>query len=464
MLSRGLPSDVISIVPLRIAEAPRGGAAAIVFVHGAEGLKETWGAFPHLLEAEPRLRDWHVYSIGYAAKLLPDSMGIWASDPGLAGLAKVSATALLHSDLKDCQSLALLAHSAGGLIVQRLLLSCPEIRKRVGHVFLFGTPSAGLKKDSPFKFWKRQPSDLDDQGAFIKQLRADWDAQFATPRPFRLLAIAGQQDQFVPAESSLGPFPEPEQRLVPGDHRSMVNPRTHNDLSFQVMLQGLTGKAAAEGPGNALRVAVEMRRFHEAVEKFWPHRAELDDEGAVQLALALEAVGRRQDAVQLLEQHQRRGSDILGVLAGRFKRFWLLDHRRADAEKALELYQKGCQEAVAKGDAEQAYYMGINVAFLHLAYRKDYEAAAEMAQQVLAQCEKAEDAGNEMWRLATQGEAHLILGSVLVALESYEGAVACGPSPRELDSMRQQALRIADLRGYEPDVVTKLTKVFLGKS
>ena len=75
------------------------------------------------------------------------------------------------------------------------------------------------------------------------------------------------------------------------------------------------------------------------------------------------------EALQVLEQHYRSGTsstDALGVLAGRLKRRWLAERRAADLERARQLYSEGLARAEAEGDAAQAYYHAINIAFLDL--------------------------------------------------------------------------------------------------
>jgi predicted negative regulator of RcsB-dependent stress response len=69
-----------------------------------------------------------------------------------------------------------------------------------------------------------------------------------------------------------------------------------------------------------------------------------------------------------------------------------------------------------------------------------------MAGKALEHCDKAR---RDKWRLATEGEAHLILGNSDQAIESYRHALATEPSPREVDSMYQQAVRVASLTGDE---------------
>jgi tetratricopeptide (TPR) repeat protein len=107
--------------------------------------------------------------------------------------------------------------------------------------------------------------------------------------------------------------------------------------------------------------------------------------------------------------------------------------------------------SLKNNDYPQAFYHGINGAFMDLAFGNQPEAerlkAAQIqAQKVLAYCAQSPV---EKWRLATEGEAHLILGNTEGALASYQAAVAINPTPRELDSMYQQAIHIASLRGDE---------------
>jgi|SRR5215469_9847564 len=129
----------------------RSNLVAMLFVHGFSGdPTKTWGNFPSLLMGENRLNGWDVYSLGYHTGLSLDNVGIWRANPGLTSLAGLLATRTALEPLKQYQSLGLIAHSMGGLVVQRAVLDDTELRTRVGHVLLFGTPSAGLRKASWF--------------------------------------------------------------------------------------------------------------------------------------------------------------------------------------------------------------------------------------------------------------------------------------------------------------------------
>lgn len=440
--------------------------AAIVFIHGFTGdPRETWGDFPKLLASDPRLSGWDFFGFGYSTRLLPDIVGLWSADAEPVDLARLLYTTIMqHAELARYKSISLIAHSMGGLVLQRALLSYPDLRSRLSHVVLFGTPSAGLAKASLFSFWKRQVRDMVEGSSFIQQLRHDWKSTIGDAPSFQFLTISGELDQFVPPTSSLAPFSEGFRRTVPGDHVSMIKPADESALCVHVVLSQLLPSVPIGGPAMAMRVAVESRAFQAAIDQWWEHRDELDDQAAVQLALALESVGRRQDAIDLLEHHDRRGTDALGVLAGRLKRRWLVERRRADAERALALYRQGYEEAVKKRDVDQAYYHGINWAFMELAYGQDTHESQKIAQQVLQQCQQAQAPSQKKWRLATEGEAHLHLGDVDQAVDSYRGAVHEQLTPRELESAYQQALRVADLVGLDEPIIDRIRKVFSDNS
>ena len=125
-----------TIKPIRVEDKK----ASIVFIHGFSGdLEETWGQFPLFLASYAELNDWDIYSFGYASRLRIDLVSIWRADPALNTLAD-----LLHTTVRTAfqkyDDLAIVAHSMGGLVVQRALVDNEEFTKRVKHVLLFGTP------------------------------------------------------------------------------------------------------------------------------------------------------------------------------------------------------------------------------------------------------------------------------------------------------------------------------------
>ena len=227
-------------------------------------------------------------------------------------------------------------------------------------------------------------------------------------------------------------------------------------MSVQVVAGFMVGAAAPAGPWNAARVAVEMGQFQRAIDLLGPHAAELDDTHIVELALALDSTGQREKAIRILKEHPKAGTDARGVLAGRLKRRWLAEGRKEDAESALAMYREA-YAASAKNHA-QAFYHGINVAFMELAYTKDEGAAAKMAKEVLAHCAKAK---RDYWCVATEGEARLYLGQMKDAMKAFGEAVVTKPvpKPRHLESTYTQASAVVGLLGDEA-AQSDLDKIF----
>ena len=429
--------------PHRVDHRVNGALAAIVLVHGFGGdAAATWGLFPDLLKKEQRLQSWDVFSIGYSTSLAFDLAGVCSADPEIITLGGLIQTVTDVTPLNRYRSIAILAHSMGGLLVQRALLSSAALRARVSHLLLFGTPSAGLEKASPFRFWKRQLRDMSRDSDFIRTLRQDWTTSFREAPPFSFLAIAGDRDEFVPRTSSLDPFTEGARRVVYGNHLEIVKPENADHLGFTVTVKALVGVDDGSGFLDTALRAVESREFQHAIDTLAPHADELDDKGLVTLALALESVGRESDAIDMLKRAHPKGTDPLGVLAGRLKRRWLVERRRTDAEQALALYRDGLTHAEANADPSQAHYHAINCAFMELAHAESRKACRDYAARALTHCANA---SANVWRFATEGEANIYLGNHAAAREAYARALALDPSPRQIGSMYQQAFRAADL-------------------
>ena len=120
------------------------------FLHGFSGNRDdTWDRLPSLLGTV--VADWDIYTLGYATTFRPDILGVWSADPDLPILATMLTTQASSDPLRRYRTLAVVAHSMGGLVVQRALVDDPELAGRTEKVVLFGTPSAGLRK----AFWGR---------------------------------------------------------------------------------------------------------------------------------------------------------------------------------------------------------------------------------------------------------------------------------------------------------------------
>src|SRR5215831_2546885 len=215
---------------------------AIVFVHGFTGdVEKTWRRIPELLRGDSGLNEWDLLGVGYQSNRRFDLTGLWSSDARLEEIAT-----MLHSrpELGRYKRLAFVAHSTEGLVVQQSLVSYEDLRNRTSHVIFFGTPSGGLVKARFASFWKRQIQNMEADGPFIKALREKWTSlKLDSAPPFPFVAVAGETDQFVPPESSLGPFPASVGRVIPGNHLTMLDADSAEAPCVQIILQTLGGAA-----------------------------------------------------------------------------------------------------------------------------------------------------------------------------------------------------------------------------
>ena len=93
-----------------------------------------------------------------------------------------------------------------------------------------------------------------------------------------------------------------------------------------------------------------------------------------------------------------------------------------------------------------------------LAYDENFVEAQNFAKRAIEHCREAKE---DKWQQATLGEAHLLLGDADEAIRHYKSALSVkpAPTPREVDSMLQQAIKVASLLGYE-DAANQLVEIF----
>jgi pimeloyl-ACP methyl ester carboxylesterase len=438
--------------PKRIDHRNDSQEAAIVLVHGFTGdTRATWAGFVDLLLADQRIKAWDLFGLGYPSSLRIDVPNVWAADPGIDVLSLGLETTLSLTPFAQYRRIAIAAHSMGGLVVQRAILDNEELRKRISHVFFFGTPSAGLAITGLFSFLKRQVRDMKPKGLFIKSLRGDWDSCFSTKTPFFFRTVAGDRDEFVSAPSSIMPFPREFRAVVPGNHLEIVKPLNSEHQSVVLVVDALANAGPKVRPRvDSWRLAAELGEFKEVVDALSPDPASLDDDALGTLALALEGLGRGKEGLSILETHLKKGkgvssTDAQGILAGRLKRRWLVGRAKADLDRARELYAGALEQSERNNDHSQAYYHAINVAFLDLMAtppNADIPASViKMAEHARKHCEQAPETS---WRFATEAEAFLMLGNLDGAETLYRRAKALTDSPREIDSMYMQAVRVAN--------------------
>ena len=440
-------------------------ASAIVFLHGFMGTANTtWGTFIPTLLGDRRLDGWDVFSIGYSSRFTID-VPVWTSDPKLDVCAMGLRTKMAHPPLDEYKALAVVAHSMGGLVVQRAMLENVALHGRISHVILYGSPSGGLRKARFGRLLKKQVADMVEGGNFIRNLRRDWDREFGEGPPFAFKAVAGSEDSFVPPESSLMVFADRHREVVLGNHIDIVHPATVEHPSYEVFFKTLSNSGALKNTAESARLAVETNEYQSAVDVLLPGADRLDADATVTLALALESLGRRDEAMLVVNKHVEQGPatlDVIGVLAGRFKRRWLFSRWNADYERSLALYEDAYRRAVRVDNLEQAYYHEINIAFLKLMRGPEHEGISKEAREAARLAlDFATRAHETSWSLATIGEASLILGDQEAALAAYARARKKADTVRAQHSMYSQALQVAS-RVYGDEGELKVKRVFEG--
>ena len=439
-----------------------GSDRALILVHDFNGTHEDWGAFPSFLIGGQPLSSWDIYSLGYTTSSKIDLFGIanfmsphQSRDPEIRELATYLRTHLSVRPLDRYRQIALVAHSMGGLVVQRAIVDDDALRGRLSDLVLFGTPSAGLRKAGIMGQFKRQLANFTLGSEFIEELRARWSNEVGPEPEFAFRTVAGDADQFVPPYTSLDPFEVQYQASVPGDHLSIIRPDSGSDLNVLLVSKIVGGDERPDGPLGAARLAMTRGDYGRAVEEFDSSPDELDSQHVVLFAMALEVTGQRERAVELLERHGD-STDVRGTLAGRFKRRWLDDGSAADAARAAEIYADAYADARAANDVEQSLYLGINVAFMQLASEQRADLAETTAVEVLRFVGAAP---RNYWTLATEGEALLHLGLADRAIDSFEAAVREDPSQWQAISTFEQVIEVAEQRGQK-ELIDRIGSVF----
>ena len=397
----------------------------ILFVHGFGGDSEnTFGKIPAYVNEEPRLNGWDMVSIGYSSNAwFSIGIGIWAAIPDLSKLANFINTTIEHQ-YQDYERIAIIAHSMGGLVVQKAIVEMKEDSfNKIKFLLLFGTPSNGLRKAAFAYFWNRQLRDMANDGDFIVGLRKKWDDIFKNKYPFKFRVVAGTDDEFVPTGSSHKPFDEQYCKVVSGNHLAIVKPNDKNHAGYQLILSVLTNSVFTDQYTDKEAVNLLLGNYSAVVNDLLPRKDKLDKNGLAKLVFALEGLDRPDEAVSILENSDtaKNNSDLLGIIGGRYKRKYLNTYETDDAEKSFSYYTKGLQIALAKDDHPQIHYHAINLAFLSLVYKEDRKAMKTYAQTALDAVEKCQE---DPWSLPTLAEANMYLDNMDVAKAKYMEAAA----------------------------------------
>ncbi|WP_327096996.1 alpha/beta fold hydrolase [Nocardia vinacea] len=218
----------------------------LVLVHGILSSRDKWAPLVNLLLRDDDLAGCvKVMEVEYPSKAV--ELAPTKQLPDLDMVAGYLETELAEKLTPD-QPIVFAGHSQGGLVVQRYLaqqLHAGRGRelKRVRRFLMFATPNSGSEYLLPLrKRWRRNPQEIelrplnqkiiDTQAAILQQVV--YAQEFtATTAPIPVEVFAGMSDRVVPPQSAKSVFPYGGD--LPGDHSSIVVPRSVEDLVYVII-------------------------------------------------------------------------------------------------------------------------------------------------------------------------------------------------------------------------------------
>lgn len=392
----------------------------LLFIHGFSGeAGATFGNIPEMLMSDSRMDGWDMKPFGYSQYVTPE-MGkeVWA---GVEDIDRISANLCTSVKYKfdKYDRIAIVAHSLGGLIAQRAILDFKEeYRNKLSHLILLGTPSTGISPVKLKKLWNEKYQEMSSEGDFIKTLRRDWSDRYDEEYPFKLKVVAAIDDEFVAIDSCYGPFSNDHHVTIDGKHLSMVKPKDENDDCYTLIQSTLTDSEFHQQYTNKEEINIALGKYDAVVKKLLPEKDRLDQRGLKQLIFGLEGLDRRDEALQILNEHPKaqEDTDLMGIIGGRHKRAYLNFPSESDGEAAFVYYELALEQATSKENYDQIYYHAINLAFLSIVVEGDEQKMRNYANKALDAAEKCSD---NPWKDATIAEANLYLRNFEKAKEFY---------------------------------------------
>ncbi|KAB1990206.1 alpha/beta fold hydrolase [Streptomyces triticiradicis] len=237
----------------------------VVFIHGLFSSERTWDPLARLLESDEELAAVTVRRFGYASPRLrrfrPDRRTADYND--LADRLKT----FLHYQAAEYDRLLLVAHSQGGLIVQRYLarmINSGQGRQlaKIRGVMLLACPNDGSDFMLPLRsaWWQGNPQvraltpldpDVKDaQRTVLERIVYAKDVG-ASSCPVPFWVFGGSEDKVVVRASAQGAFPR--FFMLPGDHFSIIRPTSHTDPAYVALRTHLleVQRRADPAPGAA---------------------------------------------------------------------------------------------------------------------------------------------------------------------------------------------------------------------
>lgn len=394
----------------------------VIFVHGFTGeATNTFGKLPLFLAEDDRMSDWNLYPMGYNQYVKPYlGKHVWASVDDISRIAD-NLRASIEYKFDKYEKIAIVAHGLGGLVAQRALIDLKdENLERISHFIMCATPSNGIENNTSSKIWMERFKNLNKEEKFISTLRKDWDDKFNLNYSFDFKIVAGTQDMTISNSSIREPFADKHYVSLIGDHYSIVQPESADDLNYLFILKTLSNPSQHDTYLDNNEIDIVKDSYQEVIESLYPKIDSLDKRGLEKLTFSLEGLDRGEEALNILKNHVlvKNNTDLLGIIGGRLKRLYLNSFENKLGLEAIEYYNKAFKMASKNKNIRQIYYHGINLAFLHLIVHEDYEKMKSFAKKALKAAKS--DPIDSLWKLATLGEGNIYLGKFEKAISFYK--------------------------------------------
>jgi pimeloyl-ACP methyl ester carboxylesterase len=254
-------------------------AGDLVLVHGFWSSGKTWNPIIRMIHDDQRLDGLNVRPFEYPSPKIPKLSFLPSRIPDYDDIGQSLASDLAAHG-RTGRPLALVAHSQGGLIVQRFLAwmvaegRASELA-RIKLVVLLACPNDGteylraLRHALGFSAHPQAKALTALNGKVSETRRtvlrtivyADSRSDHSCPIPFKV--YAGTEDNVVPRTSAQSAFPDAGS--LPGDHFSILDPTASNNITYQTLRNHLLDAFSAPAAETADKQPDDARTQHRGI-------------------------------------------------------------------------------------------------------------------------------------------------------------------------------------------------------
>lgn len=248
----------------------------VIFVHGLFGnASASWAckdtaSWPEMLLSDEAFADSDIYAAGYETPLHGGKMTL---DEVVSALKnRLDADSVLSGH----QQIIFVAHSLGGLVVQRLLLLYPDTVPKTKLIYFFSTPETGSEVAKYAKIFNSDPliSELraGNNNDYLESLEDSWRTAQGTSPIKTLCAYETKKTHHVlvvDRQSATRMCPVGTPLPISKDHVSIVKPCSSTDASY-VALRNAVKDLPLDEPADSTAQASSLPETHSPTTVYAP--------------------------------------------------------------------------------------------------------------------------------------------------------------------------------------------------